>query len=225
MSGDRIGGRPGGRFEQVTLESEALRGNPLGDPHERPLYVYLPPGYEDEERRWPTVYVIQGLTGMVDAWFTVTPFQPSFPTLVEQLRPACLVVLVDAFTALGGSQFLDSPAVGRYHTYLCDEVVPFVDASYRTLATREHRGIQGKSSGGYGALVLGMRRPDLFGAIASHAGDSAFELSYQREFGPTVIALERKGGVRGFLTWFEEQVHKPGWSIDVLSNLDRKSVV
>jgi hypothetical protein len=186
MGSDRIHGR----FEEVTFLSEALRGNPLGDPHERPLFVYRPPGYEDEtERRYPCVYVIQGLTGTVDAWFNATPFGANFPATVEQLAPACLVVLVDAFTALGGSQFLDSPAVGRYHTYLCDEVVPYVDEHYRTLAAREHRGLQGKSSGGYGAMITPILRPDLFGGLATHAGDALFEHAYLRDFGPALRGL------------------------------------
>src|SRR3982751_5080525 len=130
MSGDPSRGR----FERATIESEALRGNPLGDPHERPLWVYRPPGYEESDRRYPAVYVIPGMTGMVEAWFNVSPFADNFPRMVEELAPQCLVVLVDAFTALGGSQFVDSPAIGRYHTYLCDEVVPFVDGRDRTLA-------------------------------------------------------------------------------------------
>ena len=183
----------GGRWEELSFESRALDGNPLGDPHVRPLFVYLPPGYDAEpERRWPTVYVIQGLTGMVRAWFNVSPFNRSFPQMIEDLAPACLVVLVDAFTALGGSQFLDSPGVGRYHTYLCDEIVPFVDSEFRTLAAREHRGIQGKSSGGYGAMITPMLRPDLFGALATHAGDSLFDVTYRRDFAPAARALRER---------------------------------
>ncbi|HEY6017850.1 MAG TPA: alpha/beta hydrolase-fold protein [Gaiellaceae bacterium] len=179
-----------GRFEQVRFESEALRGNALGDPPERPLWVYLPPGYDEEpERRYPAVYVIQGMTGMVGAWFNVAPFQQNYPALIEQLAPACLVVLVDAFTSVGGSQFVDSPAVGRYHTYLCDEIVPWVDRHYRTLAAREHRGIQGKSSGGYGAMISPVLRPDLFGGLATHAGDALFECCYALEFPQCVRAL------------------------------------
>ena len=83
---------------------------------------------------------------------------------------------MDCWTSLGGSQFLDSPGTGRYHTYLCEEVVPWVDARYRTLADRDHRGIAGKSSGGYGAMVTPMLRPDLFGGLATHAGDALFEV-------------------------------------------------
>jgi len=179
-----------GRWESIQFTSAALEGNPLGDPHVRPLWVYVPPGYEDEpDRRWPSVYVLQGLIGRVEAWFNVQPFSKNFPQLVEELAPSCVVVLVDAFTALGGSQFLDSPAVGRYHTYICDEVVPWIDEHYRTLAAREHRGLQGHSSGGFGAMITPMLRPDLFGGLASHAGDALFESSYARDFAPATRAL------------------------------------
>ena len=93
-----------------------------------------------------------------------------------------IVVWVDCWTSLGGIQFLDSPGTGNYLTYLCDEIVPFVDERYRTIADRDHRGIQGKSSGGYGALVVPMLRPDLWGGLATHAGDALFETCYLPEF-------------------------------------------
>ena len=173
---------PAGRFEETTFESEALRGNPLGDPTERPLWVYVPPGYDDEpDRRYPTVYVIQGLTGQLDMWRNrprSAGTSPSWPTRCSPRgdAPPAIVVWVDCWTSLGGSQFLDSPGTGRYHTYLCDEIVPWVDANYRTLADRDHRGIKGKSSGGYGAMVTPMLRPDLLGGLATHAGDALFEV-------------------------------------------------
>jgi S-formylglutathione hydrolase FrmB len=179
---------PAGRIERLAIESDALRGNALGDPHVRPLWVYLPPGYdEDGERRYPVVYEIQGLTGQLDMWANRPPLRPTILERVDALFadpgvPRCLVVFVDAWTSLGGSQFLDSPGTGRYHTYLCDEVVPLVDTRFRTLAAREHRGIAGKSSGGYGAMVTPMLRPDLFGGLATHAGDALFECCYQPEF-------------------------------------------
>lgn len=155
----------------------------------RPLWVWSP---ADTSRRYPSVYVIQGMTGMVDAWFNVRPWTESFPEAVERLAPQAVVVLVDAFTSVGGSQFLDSPAIGRYHTYLCDEIVPFVDDTFPTIAAARHRGIQGKSSGGYGAMVTPLLRPDLFGALATHAGDAAFELCYRGEFAPSARALRDK---------------------------------
>jgi Putative esterase len=184
-----------GSFEELTFESEVLRGNPLGDPHERPLWVYLPPGYEDDpDRRFPSIYMIQGLTGQLDMWRNRTAFRRNFPELADELfasgeAPPCILVWVDCWTSLGGSQFLDSPGTGKYHTYLCDELVPFVDERYRTLAEPAHRGIAGKSSGGYGAMVTPMLRPDLFGGLATHAGDALFEACYLPEFRESTRAL------------------------------------
>ena len=191
---------PAGRFEEHELASEALRGNPLGDPHTRPLWVYLPPAYDTEpERRFPTLYLIQGMTGQLDMWRNRSAFRPSVPELVDRLFagegcPQALVVFVDAWTSVGGSQFLDSPGTGRYHSYLCDEVVAFVDERYRTLAGPAHRGIAGKSSGGYGAMVTPMLRPDVFGGLASHAGDALFELCYLPDFRETARALRDEYG-------------------------------
>ncbi|HEX2765043.1 MAG TPA: alpha/beta hydrolase-fold protein [Candidatus Limnocylindria bacterium] len=184
-----------GRLDELVIDSEALTGNPLGDPHRRPLWVYTPPGYDDDpERRYPTIYLIQGMTGQVDMWKNRKAFSPTVVEMIDDsfarsdATPA-IVVYVDAWTSYGGSQFLDSPGTGRYHTYLCDEVVPFVDDRYRTLADAAHRGIAGKSSGGYGAMVTPMLRPDLFGGLATHAGDALFECCYQPEFPEAARAL------------------------------------
>ena len=180
--------QPVGRFDEHELESLALRGNPLNDPHLRPLWVYSPPAYlSGPERRFPALYLLQGHTGQIDMWRNRSAFRPTVPELVDRLFaeegcPPALVVFVDAWTSYGGSQFLDSPGVGNYHTYLCEEVVPFVDDRYRTLAAPSHRGITGKSSGGYGAMVTPMLRPDVFGGLATHAGDALFELCYLPDF-------------------------------------------
>ena len=177
------------RWQRLSVTSEVLAGNPLGDPNERPLWVWSP---TDATRRYPSVYVIQGMGGVVDQWFNVRAWTESYPDAIERLAPHAVVVLVDAFTSVGGSQYLDSAGIGRYHTYLCDEIVPFVDARFPTLAGARHRGIQGKSSGGYGAMITPLLRPDLFGALATHAGDAAFELCYQGEFAPAARALREK---------------------------------
>jgi hypothetical protein len=187
-----------GRFEEHAFESEVLKGNALGDPHVRPLWVYLPPGYdEDEERRYASIYVIQGLTGQLDMWRNRTPFRRNFPELADELfakgkSPPAILVWVDAWTSLGGSQFIDSPGTGRYHTHIVEELVPFVDARYRTLPEAAHRGIAGKSSGGYGAMVNPMLRPDVFGGLATHAGDALFEMCYLPDFRKSVRTLRDK---------------------------------
>ena len=187
-----------GRFDTVIFKSEALKDNPLNDPHERPLWVYVPPGYDNEtERRYPSIYMIQGMTGQLDMWRNRTAFRKNFPELVDELftkneAPPCIVVWVDCWTSYGGSQFLNSPATGNYHTYLCDEIVPWIDTYYRTLPQREHRGIAGKSSGGYGAMITPMLRPDLWGGLATHAGDALFETCYLPEFRDSVRILRER---------------------------------
>lgn len=184
-----------GRLEESWIDSAALRGNPLGDPARRPIWVYLPPGYDREpDRRYPVVYVLQGFTSQVDMWRNRAPFRRNFPEMIDELMargeaPRCLVAFVDCWTSLGGSQYLDSPATGRYHTYLCEDVVHWVDARYRTLARRDHRGIMGHSSGGYGAMVTPMLRPDLYGGLATVAGDALFEHCYLSEFAVVARAL------------------------------------
>jgi hypothetical protein len=183
-----------GRLERTTIESELLRNNPLGDPHVRPIWIYTPPGYEDGARSYPVVYVIQGYTGHLSMWANRTPFRQPFIETADAVfangdAPGCIVAYVDAWTAYGGSQFVDSPGTGAYHSYLCEEVVPFVDSRYRTIVDRGSRAISGKSSGGFGAMITPMLRPDLFGALATHAGDSLYELSYVPDFGKAARLL------------------------------------
>ena len=140
------------------------------------------------------------------------------PELVDELFaggdvPTTVVVWVDCWTSLGGSQFLDSPGTGRYLTYLCDEIVPFIDEHYRTIAAREHRGIQGKSSGGYGAMVLPMLRPDRWGGLATHAGDALFEACYLPGFRESARVLrDRYDG--SFERFWQDFRSRPAMSRD-----------
>jgi S-formylglutathione hydrolase FrmB len=200
-------GELAGRLDVDLISSALLRDNPLGDPSERPLWVYVPPGYDDSEERYPAVYVIQGYTGHVGMWANRTAYRQPFVETADAVfasgeAPPCIVVYVDAWTAYGGSQFVDSPGTGRYHSYLCDEVVPWVDARYRTLAAPESRAISGKSSGGFGAMITPMLRPDLFGALATHAGDALYELSYVPEFGKAVRFLRDYDG--DIFRWWDD---------------------
>jgi Putative esterase len=197
-----------GRIDECVITSELLRGNPLNDPHERPLWVYLPPGYDDEpERRYPSVYVIQGYTGHLAMWRNRMPYRRPFTETADEVfatgdTPPAIVVYVDAWTSYGGSQFVDSPGTGKYHSYLCDEVVPWVDARYRTDAIPERRAIMGKSSGGFGAMITPMLRPDLFRAFATHAGDTLYEFCYLREFAESVRHLRGYDG--DIMAWWKD---------------------
>jgi hypothetical protein len=197
-----------GQLEEHVITSELLRDNPLGDPNERPLWVYLPPGYDNEpDRRYPAIYVIQGYTGQVTMWRNRAAFRQPFTETADAVfargdAPPALVVYVDAWTSYGGSQFVDSPGTGRYHSYLCDEVVPWVDRWYRTLPEPSHRAIMGKSSGGFGAMITPMLRPDLFGALATHAGDALYEMSYVPDFGRAARLLRDYDG--DIWRWWED---------------------
>jgi hypothetical protein len=197
-----------GQLEEHVITSELLRDNPLGDPNERPLWVYLPPGYDDDpHRRYPAIYVIQGYAGHLAMWRNRAPFRQPFTETADAVfasgdAPPALVVYVDAWTSYGGSQFVDSPGTGRYHSYLCDEVVPWVDRWYRTRPDPSHRAIMGKSSGGFGAMITPMLRPDLFGALATHAGDALYEMSYVPDFGRAARLLRDYDG--DIWRWWDE---------------------
>ncbi|HUJ36014.1 MAG TPA: alpha/beta hydrolase-fold protein [Solirubrobacteraceae bacterium] len=199
-----------GALDQLVVESDALAGNPLGDPARRPLYVYRPPGVElDHPKGLPTVFVIQGFTGQIDMWLSHSALEPNMIERVDAMFhsracPDAIVVFVDAWTSRGGSQFINSASTGRYLDYLCDEVVPFIDGRYPTLASRDHRGLAGKSSGGYGAMVVPMLRPDVFGALASHAGDALFECCYLPQF--RNVARSLRDNFEGSYDVFWEQL-------------------
>jgi len=198
-----------GTLDRLVVESELLADNPLGDPARRPLYVYRPPGVElDHPRALPVVYVIQGYTGQLEMWLNRTAFEPTMIERVDALFaagdcPDALVAFVDCWTSYGGSQFLNSISLGRYQDYLCDEVVAFVDDRYPTLADRESRALAGKSSGGYGAMVVPMMRPDVFSALASHAGDALFEACYLPSF-PDVARTLRDHYDGSYERFFEQ---------------------
>ncbi len=207
-----------GEFHRETFVSKALANNPLGDPAERVAWVYTPPGYESSQQHYPVVYFLHGYLSRADSWWNWKPWRPAFPLLIDQLfsdpevSPA-LVVLVDAWTSLGGSQYLNSPATGQYLDYLAEDVVAAVDNRYRTIADRDHRALAGKSSGGYGAMVATMLRPDVFGAFATHAGDCAFEMSYFFDIAGAARALrDRYDG--SYERFFDDFRSRPALFLD-----------
>jgi enterochelin esterase family protein len=128
-----------------------------------------------------------------------------------------IVAFPDCFTRLGGSQYMNSAATGRYEDYLCDELVPFLDESLPTL--RDARGVFGKSSGGYGALRLGMRRPDLFSAVACHSGDMAFALTYLPGFARTAARVAKAGSIEAWLRQFEATEKKRSADFDAINTI------
>jgi len=178
-----------------TIASKALHDNPLGDPHIRRLPVYLPPDYDRSSARYPTVYILSGYTGTGAMLLNATAWEETIQQRMDRLiaqgkAQPMLLVLPDAFTRYGGSQYINSTATGHYADYLL-EIVNLVDARFRTLADKDHRAIMGKSSGGYGALVSAMRHPGIFGLAADHSGDKYFELCYKADFPKFLQACAR----------------------------------
>jgi enterochelin esterase-like enzyme len=186
----------------VVLEhrSSVLADNPLGDPSRRKLAVWLPPQYERRGNgpgtRFPVLYDLVGFTGSGLAHLNWRPFNENPAERAARLirdgrMGPVILVFPDCFTSLGGNQYVNSTAIGRYADYLVDEIVPFVDREFRTLPSREHRGCFGKSSGGYGAIIHGMKYSKTWGAIANHSGDAYFEFIYAADWPNTLDELAK----------------------------------
>jgi len=173
--------------DQIT--SPSLEGNPLGDPAMRNMVIYLPPGYETSDKGYPVVYLLPGL-GATERWWACGEFSPFFSPLGiavqnlpesgfasiidgliadDKMQPM-IIVMPDISTAYGGSFCVNSALNGNHEDYIVNDIVPYIDANYRTLPSRNSRGIAGHCMGGYAAMYLTMRHPDVFGAVASHSG-------------------------------------------------------
>lgn len=199
------------------ITSPALQGNALGDPAERPVAVYTPPGYEPHgSRRYPVLYCLHGYSGDVAGMVAGRPWETNvvqwMDRLVTQRRmPPALLVLVDGFTRLGGSQYVNSIHNGDYATYVIRDVIGHVDATYRTVAREGGRAVLGKSSGGFGALYLSMQYPGTFAAFASHSGDSYFIYAQTRAFADAQRVLEKHHwDIQAFVEHFEAQKKRSG---------------
>ena len=213
-----------GRVVTETFESAVLEGNAAGDPRERRVPVYLPPSYDrSPERRFPVVFVLTGFTGRGRMLLNDNPWAPALDDRMDSLVSAgceeMILVMPDCFTRYGGSQYLNSTATGRYQDHLVNELVPWVDGAFRTLASREHRGIAGKSSGGFGALVLAMKHPNVFGALACHSGDVCFEYCYRPDLPSFCAAIQRAGGLERWLAAFDGAVKKKNEDLETLNML------
>ena len=194
-------------------ESDVLRGNAAGDPHARQLIVYTPPGYESRTDRSPVVYCLTGFTGRGKMLLNDNAFAPNFAERMDKLIEAgtikpMIAVMPDCFTYYGGSQYINSTATGNYEDYLSNEIVDHVDQNFRTIPNRNARAVMGKSSGGYGALIMGLRHADVFGLICSTAGDAYFDLCYPGDFAKAFRSI--KGDPAGFMKkfWADEKKSK-----------------
>jgi enterochelin esterase family protein len=202
-----------GTVKTLRHESEILKNNPLGDKYVRDVIVYLPPEYDETAKSFPVVYCLTGFTGRGRMFLNDSAFTPNLAERMDKLisenkiQPMILV-MPDCFTYYGGSQYINSSATGDYEDYLTREIVPFVDENFRTLKDKNSRAVMGKSSGGYGALIMAMRHADLFGLACSTSGDCCFEYCYQPGFAQAFRVI--KGDPKKLIEKFWNEDEKKG---------------
>lgn len=180
-----------GTVHRLAIESSVLKGNLLGDPAERLIDVYVPAGTSGDEL--PLLIDLVGFTAGGPAHTNWKNFGENVPERLDRLiasgtMPPCVVALPDCFTKLGGNQYINSAAMGRWDDFLIEEAVPFVEAKFGC-GGKGRRGCFGKSSGGYGAMVQAMLHPDFWNAAASHSGDVGFDLLFIPDFPKVLRAL------------------------------------
>jgi len=182
------------------IHSKALEGNALGDPSKRRVPIYLPAGYDADKETYPSLYLLSsfGARGLKmlsdDLW--EENIQERLDRLMSsgKMRPM-IVVMPDASTRYGGSQYVNSSATGNYEDHIL-ELVDEIDRNYATLADAEHRAIAGHSSGGFAATRFGMLHPEVFGLVADHSGDKYFEMTFRADF-PKLFRYYDKVGEKG----------------------------
>lgn len=197
-----------------TFDSRLLEGNFLRDPSSRRVVVYLPPGYDESDKRYPVVFILVGYTGRGIFLLNESPWDENIRERLDRLISAgniipMIVVMPDCFTRYGGSQYINSAGTGRYQDHIVQELVPWADSRFRTIPDRHHRAVIGKSSGGFGSVIMGMQHPETFALVASHSGDMYFEISYLAGLNDALRAIQKFGTLVNFLQGFRD-IHPKG---------------
>jgi S-formylglutathione hydrolase FrmB len=213
---------PRGKILRYQHRSEVLAGNPWDDPLERELAVYLPPGYSEAGPACVALWDLAAFTNAGPGHLNWRNQGENLPERLDrligtgQMEPV-VVVFPDCYTSLGGNQYLNSPAVGRYADYVVQELVPFLDERLNLVRSRDGRGVFGKSSGGYGALYHAMHYPEAWGAAASHSGDVGFDLLFRSEFPRSCSVLANyDGDPSAFLSAFWRRNRPAGHDFSTL---------
>ena len=208
-----------------TCTSGILCSNALGDRHDREPIIYTPPGYDAEGSvDYPVLYALAGFTGSARSFLNYDWYGETLPERVDRLirddsMPPVIVVMVDAMTRIGGNQYIDSPAVGMWATHIVAELVPWVESTFRVKRDRTGRGVFGKSSGGYGSLMMALEHADTFAAAASISGDCYFEYAYAADFPKAIDGLHAAGGLQRFLQELHAHNRFPGHLFSALNTV------
>ncbi|HYH04404.1 MAG TPA: alpha/beta hydrolase-fold protein [Bacillota bacterium] len=150
---------------KITIPAPSLQNNLLSDPAVQTCYIYLPPSYHTTKTHFPVVYFLHGYGGSPAS---IVNFEPVLNQMIaEKTLPEVIVVGVNGKNALGGSFFVNSPVTGNWEDFLINDVVSYIDHNYRTIAKPHSRGIAGFSMGGFAALNLAFKHPELFSVVYS----------------------------------------------------------
>ena len=192
-----------GTVHRLTINSQVLRGNPLGDSPTREVDVYLPAGHDGKSL--PLLVDLVGFTAGGPAHTNWRNFTENVPEQADRLiasgeMPPSVIAFPDCFTRLGGNQYVNSTGIGNWADFLLSECVPFVEQRFGC-GGAGRRGLFGKSSGGYGAMVHALLYPDFWAASACHSGDMGFELMYLSEMPNVLRAIAKEGN--SIQNWLE----------------------
>lgn len=213
---------PAGRIVSHRIESRAVANNMLGDPATRRIDVWCPAGHDG--RGLPLLVDLAGFTSGGPAHTNWRNFGENLPERADRLfhegrMKPCVIAFPDCFTRLGGNQYINSAAMGNWDDFLREEAVAFVEAEYGCGGTGR-RGLFGRSSGGYGAIVHALLHPDFWSGAACHSGDMGFELMFATDFAHTLRRIARHGGtIESFVEAWESAVKVDGDDLHALMTL------
>jgi S-formylglutathione hydrolase FrmB len=210
---------PKGRIASHWIDSQAVANNILGDPTLRRVDIYIPAGHDGAGL--PLLVDIVGFTGGGPGHTNWKNFGENVPERADRLIASgemapCVIAFPDCFTRLGGNQYVNSAAMGNWDDFLTTELLAFVEGEYGCGGAGK-RGLFGKSSGGYGAMMHALLHPDIWSAAACHSGDMGFDLMFATDFAHTLRRLAKHGGsIERFMTAFEANPKPAGDDIHAL---------
>ncbi|MEN3930077.1 alpha/beta hydrolase-fold protein [Microvirga sp. W0021] len=199
---------PQGQIFSLQIESASLADNLLGDASSRRVDVYIPAGHTGKDL--PLLIDLAGFTSSALAHTGWRNYGENIPERLDRLIGSGTMLPVvmafpDSFTRLGGNQFVNSLAMGNWEDFMIKDMLPAIESRFECGGAGK-RGLFGRSSGGYGSIIHGMRHGgEVWSAIACHSGDMDFPLMYRSEFCNTLRSLAKYDfSIEAFIYAFEE---------------------
>jgi len=153
-------------IEHIKVHAPSIEGNLEGESADRDVLVVLPPGYAASPRRhYPVVYALHGYSIGAEQWSKEIHLAEASAGAFAKGAKEMILVLPDSKTIHNGSMYSSSVTTGDFETFVSRDLIRYIDSHYRTIPDRLSRGLAGHSMGGYGTARIGMRHPDMFGAI------------------------------------------------------------